>query len=186
VGGISSFDAIIAVVLAASAAEAFINEVQTTLLLKTDSLSPRLRTLADVLSEVEAGRGSVLLKYLLAGHVLDKPYDRGANPFQDFATLVTLRNDAMHVKQRDRFDHSDGAFDVVWPPYVKGLQQRGLVVMPRGLGPSFDAVQTPQIAKWACEVAASIVESILELFPADEEIPSRDPIHVIKLVWRNK
>jgi len=177
-----SFDTIVAIVLAAAAAEAFVNEVPPLLQMNADTLktNSQHRTLNDILSEIEDQRGSVLLKFLNIGYILGRPYDRGANPFQDFATLVSLRNEAMHAKQRDKLVQSEsGAYQVEWPKQIKALQQRGLTQDFPGMS-GFDALQTPKMAAWACDVAAAMLMSVLELFPDGRS----DPLQALKWGWR--
>jgi len=108
--GVHTRDAIPAILLSAAAAEAFINELAEWLAMERDffkaaaekcqlRMHDGLRSLADVLQEVEKSRGSLELKYLMASHVLSgKCFEKGAPPFDDFATLVKLRNDLMHLK----------------------------------------------------------------------------------------
>ena len=125
-------DAIVAIVLSAASTEAFINElaelVAMTKVRLDETLSSELRAFADVADEIEESRGSLRLKYLMAAQTLrGSPFDKGTNPFQDFATLVTLRNDIMHLRPKDRtVIAADGRQSQAPPKYIAALQQRGL------------------------------------------------------------
>jgi hypothetical protein len=185
-------DSIVAIVLSAASTEAFINELAELIAMtKTrpdNTLSRELRAFADVIEEIEDSRGSLVLKYLMAAQTLRGfPFEKGANPFQDFATLITLRNDIMHLKPRDTdVVTQDGGESIAVPKYVVALQQRGLA---RTLGPNigmswFNRLQTADIASWATKTARDIILAVLELIP-DDEIPGRDPAYMFKRQFRN-
>ena len=185
-------DSIVAVVLSAASAEAFINELAESIAMtkvhRDETLSPQLRAFADVIDEVEESRGSLLLKYLMAAQTLrGSPFDKGTNPFQDFATLVTLRNDIMHLKPRDKTSVGrDGTETIVAPKYIVALQQRGLARTPSpNVSMSwFNSLQTSNLAIWAVETAREIVLAVLALVP-DDPVPGRDPAFMFKSQFRN-
>src|SRR5439155_18734314 len=94
----------------------------------SNPLSLPLHAFADALQEIEESRGSLSLKYLIASQTLSgATFDKGSNPYQDFAILINLRNDLMHLKPRDSFlQPENGPLEIQPPRYIKGLQQRGL------------------------------------------------------------
>src|SRR5712664_3355759 len=54
----------------------------------------------------EEAHDSLPLKYLIASQTLSgSAFKKGEKTYQDFAILVHLRNDLMHVKPRDAFSH---------------------------------------------------------------------------------
>jgi hypothetical protein len=179
-------DTIVSIVLAAATTEAFINELTELVALQRDAAHRRtnpislpLRAFADALQEIEESRGSLALKYLIASQTLSgSTFDRGANPYQDFATLINLRNDLMHLKPRDTFLEPDnGLPGVIQPPrYIRGLQQRGLAhTPPEGVGMSWlNMLQTAQMAVWACDTADTIILAVLNFIP-DDSTPGSDP-----------
>ena len=187
-------DTTVSIVLAAAVAEAFINELPEMVAMERDvsgrapeSLSSALHAFANAHAEVERSRGSVTLKYLIAAQTLSGTmFDKGANPFQDFVLLLSLRNDLMHLKPRDEFTEAqDGTPTVKWPKYVASLQQRGLARVPDGnvIMSWFNTVQTPAMAMWACETAKEIILSVLKLIP-DDPIPGKDPSSMFKKMFR--
>jgi hypothetical protein len=172
----STFDAVVAVILAAASTEAFINEIPERIdsyrkhesKHRVDRVDRRFWALSEVLSELERGRVNILSKYLMAAHALGHPYDRGTNPFRDFRTLITLRNDVLHVKPRNRFNpRPDATVEGEWPSYVTALEQHGLVRPgSASQGVSWlEALQTPELATWACQTSGAIVGSILHALP---------------------
>lgn len=189
-------DTIVAIVLAAAATEAFINELAETVALDKDHswreftpISPSLRAFADALQEIEEARGSLLLKYLIASQTLSgSTFNKGINPYQDFATLVNLRNDLMHLKPRDTFIHSEGGSTLVQPPkYIKNLQQRGLArPSEKSVSMSWlNIIQTAEMAIWSCDTAYNIILAVLEFIP-DDPIPGLDPSGIFKTMFRKK
>ena len=103
-------DAIVATVLSAAATEAFINElaefIAAARVRLDETLSTELRAFADAILRIEESHGSLQDKYLMAAQTLGgSPFDKGTNPFQDFDTLMKLRNDLMHSKPRKTPKH---------------------------------------------------------------------------------
>lgn len=189
-----SFEAVVAIVLAAASTEAFINEVGECINFYRGraepwrSVRPELRTLADVLDQLEEEHASPQLKYLMTGVVLSAPFDRGTNPFQDFSTLVTVRNQMIHLKARDTWQQdANRSFHATWPKVVSSLKQRGLAkgissVVPNAANEtvsSFDGLQTPEMAGWACRTALNLVAATLKRLPDY----SRSPVNGLKRAW---
>jgi hypothetical protein len=129
----------------------------------------------------------LLLKYLIASQTLSGiMFNKGTNPFQDFALLITLRNDLMHLKPKDQLEQADdGTPSLRAPGYITSLQQRGLAqaVDQRVMMSWFNILQTPEMAAWACETAKQIVLAVLSFIP-DDPVPGRDSSTVIKQLWR--
>jgi hypothetical protein len=179
--------AIVALVLAGAAAEAFINEFAEWMAVQKavggkqgKSLPPALVGFADALAEIEASRGTTTLKYLVASLTLGgKAFDKGAQPYQDFATLMTIRNDIMHLKPREVFVEENGAagrhIRDRWPKYITALQGRGLArpVTKGGNGIWLNLLKTDKVACWACQAALAIIRATLDLFPDTNDDPSR-------------
>jgi hypothetical protein len=187
-----TFDGVIAVLLAAASAEAFINEIPERIDLYrrdeskelVDLVDRRFWALSDVLNELERGRVSILSKYLMAAQALGHPYDRAANPFRDFRTLITLRNDVLHIKPRNRYmPPNGGTVGGQWPDHVAALEQQGLVLTHSASeGVSWlEALETPELANWACETSLAIVASILHALP---DAPRREnPLSDFGPLW---
>ena len=186
-------DAIVAIVLSAASTEAFINElaelVEMTKVRLDETVSSELRTFTDVIHEIEESRGSLQLKYLMAAQTLrGSLFDKGTNPYQDFATLVTLRNDIMHLRPRDRsVTAPDGSQSLAGPKHIAALQQRGLARTPslKGSMSWFDTLQTAEMACWAPKTAHEIILAVLDLIP-DDPISGRDPVLMFKTQFRNR
>lgn len=184
-----SFEAVIAIVLAAASVEAFINEVADSIRFSAGSkaVDPPFGSLGNVLDQMEEQHASTELKYLMTGVVVGAPFDPGSNPFQDFATLVWARNFLMHVKDRDQWKEP---LDAVWPKKVTALKQRGLVKGASAISPhtkwetmtSYEAIQTPEMAEWAFSTAFAMVDSTLKRCGASSETP----LDSLRLLWQHE
>jgi hypothetical protein len=102
--GLLADSAIIAVIMSAIAMEAFINEVTALSVSRTPiGVDAPVERFAAVMSKAVETRADVRLKYQLArASLVGEPFDRGTQPFQDFATLVRLRNWCVHLSPTER------------------------------------------------------------------------------------
>lgn len=171
-------NATVAVVLAAASTEAFINEFTESVLLYQkskncqDEVTPAVGGCAAILKEVERDRGSIVQKYLWAAHLLSgKPFDKGANLYQDFKMLIDLRNGLMHLKPDDDLTYNEHGVIVIKPSKsVLGLQQKKLARVGNASG--FNLIQTDKVAAWACDTARNIILAILDMIPDEPAGPA--------------
>ena len=159
---------LVAVVFAAAATEAYINEMthlvkQDTDMYPATAYRSLLMDLAEEMAKAVADREPLEQKYLLASRLLGKPFSRGENPFQDFAALVAARNWLVHLTP-------------VPPGLVANLEQIG-IASKRGtfrnyldedepMGSPVDALANPKVAQWACDAASNIIVAVINMFPA--------------------
>ena len=169
--------------------EAFINELPEWVVLNREdpSISADLLGFGDALREVESNRGSLELKYLIASQTLSgRMYDKGASPYQDFAILIRLRNDIVHLKPKQISDQKEGKPpETALPKYIVALQHRGIArILDEGvIGSWFDLIKTPEVAAWACQTSLAMILSVLAMIP-DDLIPARDPTTPFKRIFR--
>jgi hypothetical protein len=163
-------DALVSIVMAAAATEAFINELQGYYGLEeiSDSLQPTELACAEALAEVERSRGSTELKYLVASLTLSgQMFDKARQPFQDFSILMTVRNNLMHPKPLDRFDDSGRV--MVPPRFMHDFEQRKMTYQ-RDAQTSvswLNLLETEKVASWACQAAIEIIVSVINIAPAN-------------------
>ena len=159
-------DALTALLFSAATLEAFIEELalhaQSGMRLFPTASS--LQALAQVLKEVEASRGSVRLKYLVAKVILSgSSYDKGTQPYQDFDLLFTIRDAIVHMKPER----------VTQEPHkiVAALSARGLCEPENHHVKSswVHQITTRAVARWACNVVRDMVNSVRECFPEGAE-----------------
>ncbi|MBN2404201.1 MAG: hypothetical protein JXE06_01320 [Coriobacteriia bacterium] len=173
--GYVAHDPFVAAVFSAAAGEAFINELPVIAEhpSKPDpelSDPPEVQHLISLLGEAESARYEIRLKFLLAKLALTRrTFDKGVNPYQDFATLIDLRNALLHMKS-ERIEGvlakgSNPTF--VHPKLISRL--RGTNVLASAHAESSAGwtylVSTPAAATWACNATASIVRDLHDSMP---------------------
>jgi len=173
-------EALSAILFASLAAEAFINEVAEAA--ARDANGPwmtdlpgvdLLRDLAGTLSAIEDAQGSIGLKYHMASKILSgRTFDASKAPFQEFDTLVKVRNEIVHPRHRDRT--REGRYIEPTSPAIRDLQQRGLTTT-RGRKPGdaaggiswLNEIECARTATWACQTAREIITAVLTMLPQD-------------------
>jgi hypothetical protein len=162
--------------MAVAAAESFINELSDF----SEAMpwaAPESKRLGELLPQVEADRGSLLLKWHVAALALSgEPFDRGMQPFQDFTTVVTLRNWLAHPKPRDEMllgiEGDRVAFSIRPHKLMENLAQRGFVSStPMNW---LLRLQSPDIAEWACETVRAMVHALCDRATDADDVPGLD------------
>ena len=174
-----SYAPLVAIVFAAAAAEAFINELG---ILAAQLVEPRppadpepetIQTMASLLKEVESSRGSTELKFLVAKSSLSgQPYEKGCNPYQDFSCLMDLRNSLIHLKfDRIEMNHPT-SFTLQKPSVVKRLRAKNILSIPDNnsemITSWIEDVSTLKTARWACRACSEIVLDLCKSIPEGE------------------
>lgn len=162
--GVLTDDAITAIVLAAAAAEAFVNELADNVGLIRQNTSHRrldakVCAASDAILDVEFLKGSVANKYLGAAKALGSPFSRGNQPFQDFDRLIALRNAVMHVKPVKPVKPNEKHSGEVETDQL-GLQSIAISSQTSSLQ-WFDRLMTPEVARWACKSARAVILDLL-------------------------
>jgi len=175
-------DSIVAIVMAAASTEAFINEFAEHISLfraaNMDGLTASMITCSDAIAELEDSKVPVTVKFLVASQILGSPFVRDAAPFQDFATLIHLRNAIMHAKPatHETSHHGTKITDV--------LAQRGIATKlePGVRFAWFNRLEVPSVARWACTAARSIIVGVIDLLPSR---PAGDPLEWLGKSFRS-
>jgi hypothetical protein len=164
-------EALVAIVFAAASLEAFINEAAelASIIDVPGEVTPTsVKTFASTAEEVGTGRGSIRLKFLLAKAAFQgETYDKGTQPYQDFNSLVDLRNALVHLKPRDKIIIQDGTLSVEVPSVINGLRSRKILAEfgPKSFVTWTALISTRAVARWACNTAAAMVHSVLDILP---------------------
>jgi hypothetical protein len=166
-------DSLIAIVVAATAAEAFINELSYYLQLLGDTrahwapIGSILLACANVIDEVEVARGPLQEKYLAASSALSgTAFDKGTSAFQDFEILIKLRNAIVHLKPGD-------AAGLKWTDV---LATRDLALPASTHLHWFDRLLIPANAAWAVQTARHMMLRILEMAPRQYDTKELEPL----------
>jgi hypothetical protein len=178
-------EALASILLAFFSTEAFINELgQLAEFVARDraDLPGWIATLASILEEAENSRSPIESKYVLAHFILTgRPFDRAAQPFQDFALLTDVRNVLVHRKPLDARLEKDESGVYKWsePKLMRQLQSAKIIQATDSLRKAAERnkadtliadavgqVSTQAVAAWACRTAAAIVNAIIDGIPS--------------------
>lgn len=115
---------------------------------------------SDAILDVEFLRGPLADKYVDAAKALSNRFDKGSLPFQDFERVIALRNAIMHARPvRPNEKHSGEAV-------TDELARRNIALSggPVKL-PWFDRLMTPEVARWACRSARTMILDLFSKIP---------------------
>lgn len=162
--------ALTAVLFAALAIEAFLNELADLAerfgkAAITDP--PAVAAFAAAMAEAEESKASPRLKLQVAGFLLGgSPFDRGGQPYQDFRLLFTIRDFVVHHKPV-HVSWSDGAAHVDRPDLVRELRSRRLLPeRPAGVASSLlGDLSEPAVALWAIGTCARVAQDLIARIP---------------------
>ena len=164
-------EALVSILFATIAAEAFINELGVL----AGSAIPALHEILDL---AETSRTSIEAKYQLARFVLTgSVFDRGSAPFQNFYRLIKLRNAIVHahpqaevqVDSKGRTIPAETEITTLLRDTGAVASQETLAQQHQTTGPIItdwlDRISTKELARWACNSTAAIVQAILASLP---------------------
>jgi len=156
--GINSYSphAFAAYVACVASIEAFINE---TFLSWQCRSSYESAALWDIPTET-LEKADLLLKLVLVPQLLfGQKFERGKQPFQDFALLCRVRNDVVHFKMQ--FQE---------PKYVRALCDRkiALVEEPDEEGPWPHKLSSSEGIRWAHNTACAVARQLVSFIPQDQ------------------
>jgi hypothetical protein len=164
-------DGLTAILFAAISLEALINELYELVsqeIAEDEIPHPKLSAFVQIVREIENSHGSTRLKYLLGSYVLrGRSYEKGSQPYQDYELLTKLRDALVHLKPTVLVEEN-GDTEIGIEGVFKQLQKRGLVEsLPANVVSTLPAlVSTKSVVKWAVEVAATMAQSFISMFPA--------------------
>lgn len=123
-------------------------------------------------TRAEESRTSTETKFLLAyAAFAGRPPDRSRAPYQDFELLMRLRGLIVHAKPVEEIREGSAVPMVFSPPLglVRALEQRRISAdfgAPDVSAGALSWISTQAAARWACNTAAAMVRSVLDLLPA--------------------
>jgi hypothetical protein len=171
---VGTLEPLVSVAFSVAAMEAFLNElVELTELIAPDRWEPLpagIRRLVVLLNQAEADNASIAMKFMLARTALvGEPFDKGTQPYQDFALLLAARNALVHYRPLDRFEMGEnGAVEWTPPRLLERLRSKSLaaVLEPNVQASWLSVISTPAVAAWACQVAVQMVTEVIDAVPA--------------------
>ena len=158
-------ETLVTIVLAASAAEGFINDMVGIIRflsespgLNADAALMRLAEIANALDSLEDDRAQIRTKYLIAALLLGcDQITAGSEPLQSVSKVVTLRNSIVHARPVSP-DDDDKLVKV-----VTSLAQSGLCRKIQNVPNSMNSdtwwvvMRTPSVAWWAVQSANALM-----------------------------
>lgn len=179
-------DAVVTVIMAVAGLESFVNELLERL--RFDSHEPtielqRARTIAEAGNLYERTASLPLKVQLLSVALSGVQLDQGAQPYQDFALLLTIRNEIVHQRP-ERLPDTGGA-PAEGQHILKRLVARGLLSsLPSAdtIHTTFGGIAEPAVANWALETALRMVRIVGAFLPAPEAARALMPYRGLKLI----
>jgi hypothetical protein len=115
---------------------------------------------ADLIFDLEFSRRPTVKKYKAASKALGRAFTKRDTYYADFYLMMGLRNEIMHLKPpRPNADHEGLRITNL-------LAARGIAIPFTQYGlPWIDRLYTPDVAKWACTVAQTVIVQTLALTP---------------------
>jgi hypothetical protein len=159
--------ALASVVFSVISVEAFLHEAVEMALGYSDvpSEPEAVSAFAQCMIDAEKSRVSLESKLALANWVLvGKKLDTGAQPYQDFALLVRLRNDLVHFKGNERFEPNISP-EEFHKKMIQRFGNRHLLAQDMEPGSWIHAIETKAIAEWSCRTASQVVVDFVSKAP---------------------
>ncbi len=149
-----------AYIMAVASVEAFINEVFLSQVYRmTIRESPLMNLPKDWTEKVELGVKLILVPQLLFG----ESFPRDAQPYQDMAMLIKIRNALVHYKMGS-----------TPPKYIKPLEQRGIMLTSFGTKQGIHTAWIHKLScsegiRWAHNTACETVKALITFIPENSK-----------------
>lgn len=150
-------DALVSIAFSAMTLEAYLSQA-VFVSEKWRDRDPKIEAFIQVIGEMDDRDigASMKAKYFMAYTIVgDKPMDRGAEPFQGFDLLVDLRNHLIHLKPDTQSSSRSQKL-------LARFSDRKLIaeIDESNRGSWVMYVSNPKVAKWACNVASSMIQGL--------------------------
>lgn len=161
--------ALVSLIFAFNALEAFINETVTCCKVTMGGrFAEHEKTFFSVMNELQKNKGSTQNKFELGKLILSgSGWERDKAPYQDFALLLKVRNELVHRKSEyheDTLTKGEGFPERTLkdhPKFFKDLESRKLCDTSVVDGSWIDLIQTPAFSAWCCDTALSMTNEFL-------------------------
>lgn len=175
--------AVIALFLAATSFEAFLNDLADFVMMLYRQDEPwELRAFAEICALLEEKRQSVMTRLEVGIFILShEPVDRGSQPFQDFDLLMALRNGFVHKRPESAPLPSPPDTDELKPHrLVSRLADRKVIEAPEGSDAPFllQYLETPTVAQWAISTVLLMGAELLQALPPSNTASAANGVFV--------
>lgn len=176
-------NALVAIIFAALSLEAFINELGV-LAMEAKASGHRENFLDQLINAIDESQGSKRTtqeKFMMASEALSNKFDKGKNPYQDFADLFRLRDCLVHLKPEDRIEiDEDNEWTYSGRKLIERLRSKNIVQEYTSIPSITLSVSTAVAAKWACDTASEMVTAILDGIPNSEFSENNEVLNLYK------
>lgn len=180
-------DALVAIIFAALSLEAFINELGVLAIEAKASGHGEdfLDGLINAIDESQGSKRTTREKFLMASKALSKEFDKGKNPYQDFADLFKLRDCLVHLKPEDHIEiDEDNKWTYSGRKLIDRLRSKNIVQEYTSTQSITLLVSTAVAAKWACDTASAMVTAILDRIPNSEFSENNKALNLYKNMFQ--
>jgi hypothetical protein len=124
----------------------------------------------DLMTDAEKAHTSLESKLILANWLLTgKRLDTGAQPYQDLAVLIKVRNQIVHFEPNEIFTEPEVTPEILSHsrnPAIKHLRSRNVLADNIvGLSSWTAWIETKAMATWACDVTSRVVADFASKVP---------------------
>jgi hypothetical protein len=152
--------ALVSVVFSVIALEAFINEMTEFAQNLTLPKTPEVIVFIQMMGEADHTSLEFRLQlahWILTGRLMDK----GSQPYQDFALLISLRNDLVHTRPNDLFTQGVSTNEEVHKRLVTKFRSKNILADEDEPSGSWTyLVQTRAVAEWSARTVAAVVAEV--------------------------
>lgn len=176
-------DALVAIIFAALSLEAFINELGVIAMEAKASGHGEgfLDQLINAIDESQGTKRTTQEKFMMASEALSNKFDKGKNPYQDFADLFRLRDCLVHLKPEERIEiDEDNNWTYSGRKLIERLRSKNIVQEYTSISSITLSVSTAVAAKWACDTASAMVTAILDGIPNSEFSENNEVLNLYK------
>ena len=158
--------ALTSIVFSVISVEAFLNEMtesaedNATIDYEPKTVATFVQMMRDIeMASLEAK--FVFINWILTGNSLD----RSAQPYQDFSSLIALRNQLVHFKPSETVSGTTVDTEEVNKKRLKRLESKKILAPAMYQGSWVYHATTKAVARWSCETASKIVADFSNKVP---------------------
>lgn len=166
--GYGHYSPLIAILFSAAALEGFVNELIEDIqyLEPTDD---RIRALSVIAGEIDERNAQLALKIqVIAAGLQGKPFDPGAQPFQDIVLLMRIRNLIMHARPQV-LQLGDDSEPIQQDAVIRALAARGVIDIsgPPVTWATIGMLCNPNVGAWAYESSVNMANALRAMLPKE-------------------
>lgn len=92
-------------------------------------------------------------------------WNKHEQPYQDFKTLICIRNSLAHIKQEELKKPNDSNFISGYPKFLNNFFQKGIIEKPQQFISWIEVVETQEFCLWCQNAAYSMADKTINKLP---------------------